>query len=206
MSLITTLGECRDGHIFKGEHYILFSYDLGWLWYCAGWRQSPLLAELHVIGISLLKDQQRLVTFGMLGLWPGCSIQLGSQVFQHALDEKQWNLFFLPALQEWVLLQVPAWQPSVQESSLCLWEANRHGCHSLSCQFWKDLSCQSFFSILDSVHSVCSCEHRLSAHYDLGSAIQHHCISIFWVDMVLGFVTWYSYITPGSCCILKSFS
>lgn len=52
MSLITTLGECRDGHIFKGEHYILFSYDLGWLWYCAGWRQSPLLAELHVIGIS----------------------------------------------------------------------------------------------------------------------------------------------------------
>lgn len=93
MSFITTLGECRDGHIFKGEHYILFSYDLGWFWYCAGWRQSPLLAELHVIGISLLKDQQRLVTFGMLGLWPGCSIQLGSQVFQHALDEKQWNLF-----------------------------------------------------------------------------------------------------------------
>lgn len=198
MSLITTLGECRDGHIFKGEHYILFSYDLGWLWYCAGWRQSPLLAELHVIGISCHFWDAGPVTWVLNPAGqPGFSACFGWETVKS---------FFLPALQEWVLLQVPAWQPSVQESSLCLWEANRHDCHSLSCQFWKDLSCQSFFSILDSVHSVCSCEHRLSAHYDLGSAIQHHCISIFWVDMVLGFVTWYSYITPGSCCILKSFS
>lgn len=105
--------------------------------------------------------------------------------------------FSLPAFQEWVLLQVPAWQPSVEESSLCLWAVNRRGCHGLSCQFWKDLCCRSFFSILDSVHFVCSCEHRLSANYDLGNAIQQHCISIIWVDMVLGFVTWYSYNTPS---------
>lgn len=149
---MTTLGEHREGYIFEGEHCRSFSYDLGWLCYCAGWRQSPPLEELSLIRICLLEDHLKNCILSLLRC-RACDLHIqfrwAARFF--TMFWKENTKIFFPSCTPRVRVpvQVSDWQPAAWEPSFCLWAVNSRSFHGLSCQFWKDLGCRSFFSILD---------------------------------------------------------